>query len=121
MFTLWPVLAAMLASLGAPLISSNLLSGPSRPFGRLLLLLGVAASVWCILAGVDLMDGWADPLATADPGDLGCAAGSHGGRGGVILLLIRFWPYCLMALGGWCGFNSGVMLFATRGCRSTPS
>ena len=48
-----------------------------------------------------LATGWEDPFVNADKAELAVQSGQSR-RGGVILLVIRFWPYVLMlmAVGG---------------------
>lgn len=58
----------------------------------------LAASVYCVAAGVHLATGWNDPFASVDPRDV--ASATHGRRGGLVVMAIRFWPYVLIGLGG---------------------
>jgi len=62
---------------------------------------GLCASLYCVAAGLHLLSGWEDPISGADPEAVGNAASRGRGRGGIIILLIRFWPYALIVLGGW--------------------
>jgi hypothetical protein len=62
------------------------------------------ASVYCLLAGLFLAVGWEDPLAKVGANEVGHAAASHGGRGGIVVLAIRFWPYVLIGLGGYMAY-----------------
>jgi hypothetical protein len=71
---------------------------------RPVLLLGLVASGYCIAAGLFLLSGWQDPLGVASSLEVAHAATSHGGRGGVAILVIRFWPYVLIGLGSYCGY-----------------
>ncbi len=57
----------------------------------------------CVLAGVDLLGGWVDPLLSADPADVGKVAAR--GRNGLIIFAIKFWPYVLIGLGGYAGWQ----------------
>jgi hypothetical protein len=61
----------------------------------------LVASVYIFAAGVFLATGWEDPFVNADKAELAVQSGQSR-RGGVILLVIRFWPYVLMlmAVGG---------------------
>jgi hypothetical protein len=50
--------------------------------------IGVAVSIYCMLAGVFLLSGWQDPLASVDPSTVVSASSTHGGKGGIIVLAI---------------------------------
>ena len=60
----------------------------------------------CLVAGIDLLAGWSDPFLDADPEVMGKAAarGRGPGRGGLIIIAIRFWPYVLIGIGGFIGW-----------------
>ena len=48
---------------------------------------------------------WQDPFAVgADPQLVGKAASSHGGKGGIIILIIKFWPFALMGFSAYFGY-----------------
>jgi len=57
----------------------------------LMALSGVAA-LFLIIASLDMLQGWSDPFENADTSDV------NGRRGGLAVLVIRFWPF---ALGGY--------------------
>ena len=67
------------------------------------------ASVYCLVAGLFLAVGWQDPTAKVSAAEVGQAAASHGGRGGVFIFAIRFWPFVLIGLGGYMAYN-GIQL-----------
>jgi hypothetical protein len=69
------------------------------------LILGLVAGVYCIAAGAFLLSGWQDPFAAATAQQLGHVAGSHGGRGGIVILAIRFWPYVLIGFGAFSSYH----------------
>jgi hypothetical protein len=65
---------------------------------------GTVVSVYCLLAGLGMVQDWGGIFSDAPSQTLGRAAAVHGGKGAVILLLIEFWPYVLIgsgALGIW--------------------
>ena len=67
------------------------------------------ASIYCLYAGIHLLVGWEDPFASADPAELGRAAAKTR-RGGLVVLVIRFWPYVLIVAGAYFGYNTaGIM------------
>jgi len=68
---------------------------------RVLLLVTLFASVYCILAGIHLAVEWQNPFSEVDPNTLGSAAVKGRGRGGIIILVWWLWPWVLMAVGGW--------------------
>ncbi len=57
----------------------------------------------CIFFGIDLLTGWVDPFQGADTNK---AAATHGGKGGVVIFAIKYWPYVLIGLGGYFAYNS---------------
>ena len=65
-------------------------------------------SVYCFLAGLTMYTGWANPLAAADPHVLGMTAAKGRGGGGLILLMVAYWPHALMAIGLFTGFTWGL-------------
>lgn len=83
----------------------------------IILAVGLGAAVYCVAAGVFLLSGWQDPFASASSQEVGQAAATHGGRGGVVILAIRFWPYVLMGLGSYFGY--GYLLGLVRLTRVT--
>ena len=78
--------------------------------GGMVRALGLAASLYCVAAGLSLAVDWQDPFAAADPERLARASAPHGGRGGLVVFAIRFWPYVLIGLGGYFGYNNFAML-----------
>lgn len=74
------------------------------------LVIGLLASLYCLAAGLFLLTDWQDPFATADPGQLARASATHGGKGGIVVFAIRFWPYVLIGLGGYFAYNSFAIL-----------
>ena len=67
------------------------------------------ASVYCLLAGLFFAVGWQDPLAKVSANEVRQAAASHGGRGGIFIFAVRFWPFVLIGLGGYMAYN-GIQL-----------
>ena len=66
-------------------------------------ILAFICALGCVFFGVDLLlSGWTDPFSGTDTTK---ASASHGGKGGFFILLIRFWPYALIGLGCWVGYN----------------
>lgn len=77
---------------------------------KVVLVFNLIASLYCLVAGVYLALNWQDPFAQASSEQLGSAAASHGGKGGIVILAIRFWPYVLIGFGGMFAFRSFVTL-----------
>lgn len=67
------------------------------------------ASIYCVLAGLFLAIGWRDPIATVSANDIAEAVSSPGGRGGIAIFAIRFWPFVLIGLGGYMAYY-GIQL-----------
>lgn len=78
------------------------------------LMIGLLASLYCIAAGIFLLTDWQDPFATADPQQLAKASATHGGRGGIVVLAIRFWPYVLIGSGSYFAYNSFAIIRMMR-------
>ena len=70
-------------------------SGKIKSVERLFLLIELISTAILLLIGLDLLIGWTDPMSGASLADNPRA----GGRGGFIILIIKYWPYCLI---GWC-------------------
>ena len=70
--------------------------------------------LYVILAGIHLAGGWEDPLKNADPKTLGSVSARGGGKGGIVILAIKFWPYVLMGVGGYVVYNLSLFLWAIR-------
>lgn len=79
---------------------------------RVVMVVGALASVFCVLAGLDMLQtGWADPLAGADSQAIARGSVQARGKGGIFLLLIRFWPYVLVGLFGLALVNQARSAF----------
>ena len=79
--------------------------------------IGLMASLYCMTAGIFLLTDWQDPFGTADPQQLARASAAHGGKGGIVVLAIRFWPYVLIGSGGYFAYNSFAILRMMPGRR----
>jgi len=66
------------------------------------------ASLYCVAAALFLWGDWHDPFASSDVSSeqLGRAAASHGGRGGIVIGAIKYWPYVLGGIGAYCAYFS---------------
>ena len=73
---------------------------------KIILILMIIAAIYNLLAGIFLLSGWEDPFSNADPQILGRTGARRGG--GLVLLMIRFWPYFLI---GWGGLNLYTIFF----------
>lgn len=72
--------------------------------------IGLFAAAYCIAAGLFLLADWQDPFAVADPHEIAKASGTHGGRGGIVIFAIRFWPYVLIGFGGYFAYSYFIIL-----------
>jgi hypothetical protein len=97
MFNGWIIFAAIVSVFAvAPLC----LAAQKRRLTRLaraLNAIGLVGAIYCVAAGIYLLIGWQDPFANADP--METAKAIHSPKAGLIVLLIRFFPYALIALG----------------------
>ena len=73
--------------------------------------IGLIASIYSAITGIYLLVGWEDPLANADPETLGRASARARGRGGLIILAIKFLPYVLIGAGGYIGWMYASILW----------
>ena len=64
---------------------------------KTLLLIFIFFSIYNLIAGLNLWFGWEDPLSKATPEQMGRAGARRGG--GLLLLIISFWPYILTIAG----------------------
>lgn len=74
----------------------------SKRLSKTLVGITFLGALLCIGIGLYMAIGWTDPFAGVDTTR---ASASHGGRGGIIVLLIRFWPYALIAYGLYAAYN----------------
>ena len=74
--------------------------------------IGLTASLYCTAAAIFLWGDWQDPFAAANIAaeDLGNAAARGRGRGGIVLLAIKYWPYVLGGLGLYFAYNNFWLL-----------
>ena len=66
--------------------------------------------LYCVSAGIYLLSGWVDPFAAVDGQELGKVAARGGGRSGIFILAIRFWPWVLIGLGGFFAWATAGVL-----------
>lgn len=62
-----------------------------------ILKLDVATAVYLFAAGVYLIFDWSDPLSTMSSEQYAKGSATHGGKGGILLSLISYWPHFLIA------------------------
>ncbi|MDA9664950.1 hypothetical protein N9T92_01980 [Candidatus Pelagibacter sp.] len=63
------------------------------------LLIIIIFSIYNLIAGLNLWFGWEDPLSKATPEQMGRTSARRGG--GLVLLIISFWPYILILAGAY--------------------
>lgn len=68
-----------------------------------LALVAALSAAYCLLAGASMIESWQNPFAASSSATMSSAAGSHGGRGGIVILVIMFWPYALILFGAYFG------------------
>ena len=66
---------------------------------KTLLLIFIIFSIYNLIAGLNLWSGWEDPLSKATPEQMGRTSARRGG--GLVLLIISFWPYILTIAGAY--------------------
>ena len=66
---------------------------------KIILLTFIIFSIYNFIAGLSMSFGWDDPLSNATPEQQGRTAARRGG--GIILLIIKFWPYILTIAGAY--------------------
>lgn len=67
-------------------------------------------ALYCVFVGISLEADWVDPFSTSNPDDVAKASAKHGGKGGLIIVVIRVWPYFLIGMGGYFAYLSGTGL-----------
>jgi hypothetical protein len=95
-------LIAMFASIGIYLFVEK---RQIRKLATLVLVVGLIASMYCLSAGIFLFFGWHDPLAAATTEQIANASVKHGGKGGIVILAIKYWPYVLIGSGGYFSYS----------------
>ena len=68
---------------------------------KTLLLIFIFFSIYNLIAGLNLWFGWEDPLSKVTPEQMGRTSARRGG--GLVLLVISFWPYILTFVGAYAG------------------
>lgn len=105
MFSPWMIATSFIAMFASVLPLQYAIKNNRHLLAKLTILIGLFLSIYCISAGAMLLQGWHDPFAMANPDQVRHAATSHGGRGGIIIFAIRYWPYLLIGIGGYFGFS----------------
>ena len=77
---------------------------------KIIVAFGCFSSIYCVLAGLFLAFGWQDPLSTASTEMVTRTSLSHGGRGGLLVAVIRYWPYVLIGLGIYTAYQNAQLL-----------
>jgi len=67
------------------------------------------SALYCVAAGVYLLVDWVDPVVNANT-----EYTPHGRGSGFIVLMIRFWPYVLIGLGGVVAYNAALYIWYDR-------
>jgi hypothetical protein len=115
MFAAYPIAIAFVAMFAAAFPIEWLEKKGHDSIVRALLITSLISGTYCLAAGAHLLGGWQDPFAAAAPQEL--ASASSGRRGGLIILMIRFWPYVLIGLGGYAMYNTALGLWIRRSRR----
>lgn len=97
----------MFACVGAMTLSDKL---KWRSASHALEVLAAIFSAYCIAAGAFLLVGWEDPFSGASSEQIASASTRGRGRGGIVILAIRFWPYVLIGLGAYMFYHALGML-----------
>lgn len=106
MFSAWPISISLAVLATAVHFCDR--ERPSRT--KSVALAGLIASAYCFLAGLDMLQGWTNPLAEIPGSAAGRVAVASHGKGGILLLLISVWPYALMVAGGYAGHAYWITL-----------
>ena len=62
----------------------------------------IASALYVGAAGISMIGDWQDPLGGTNTADVS----THGRRGGLVILAIRFWPFVLMGLSAFVLWNA---------------
>lgn len=104
MFSLSSSFLAFVVCLSAAAVGMWFEGRRQRDAARLTCIIGVLAAIYCLSTGLLLITDWVDPFAAKTAAEMSSAAGSHGGRGGVVILILRYWPYVLSLAGAYFGY-----------------
>lgn len=87
----------------AVLVSANVLRFAEEIKWHLIVraftLILVIAGIYCFIAGAWMVGGWSDPLASMTAEEIDKVRPMSRGRGGILIVVIQFWPYVLMLTG----------------------
>ena len=99
MFTAKIISIAVLISFASVFLMNFLQEKPKLlKIFQFVVIASILASLYNLIAGIYLLTGWEDPLAEASGKELGEASAKGRGRGGIVILIIKYWPYVLI---GW--------------------
>ena len=76
----------------------NYFSDRSDKITRFILSLELITYLYLLFAGIYLLFGWVDPFSGVDLSENSRAVAQGRGRGGLVILIIKFWPYVLIFL-----------------------
>jgi hypothetical protein len=107
-YTGWTIASAIIVMLGAILIGEPLRNRKLLKLDTYLMAVALLAGLYLLACGIDLAIGWQDPFANVSAADV--AEVHHGRRGGLLILLVRVWPYALITLGLYFTYNIGLGL-----------
>jgi hypothetical protein len=78
---------------------------------KVVLIIFIIFSIYNFSAGLNLWFGWEDPLSNITPEQQGRTAARRGG--GIVLLIISFWPYILTFVGAYLTWLYSMILKRT--------
>ncbi len=81
---------------------------------KAIVFIGLLASIYCIAAGINILQDWANPLADLGSKERAQFSSKQGGRAGFLLFIISIWPFFLIGFGLLSGFIYGNGLFRKK-------
>ena len=60
-------------------------------------IISIISGLYILGAGIFLLTGWEDPFINASAKEIGQASSRAGGKGGIVILIIKYWPYAMIA------------------------
>jgi hypothetical protein len=110
MFTGWIIFYFMVGAFASIFLAMLLDWRNMYRASNVILVFGLIAGIYCVAAGIFLAIGWQDPFANANISseELAPAYVRGRGRGGLVILAIKYWPYVLIGYGAFFIYHSPV-------------
>ncbi|MBT6047727.1 MAG: hypothetical protein HOG49_13040 [Candidatus Scalindua sp.] len=99
MFSGWIIFYFIIGAFVSNILAQFLGKRTMHRASNVLFVFSLIAGIYCLAAGIFLAAEWQDPFANANISSSTYVRGR--GRGGLVILVIKYWPYVLIGLGGF--------------------